>query len=90
MEQHSIERLEDEADEISQKVGNKRHKFGKQERNNMKLRGLIKEFYIQLIVYSEEQRKLRKGNYQRNNTRNSMKCPNIMNNNHTIKPHIKV
>lgn len=56
----------------------------------MKLRGLIQEFYIQLIVYSEEQRKLRKGNYQRNNTRNSMKCPNIMNNNHTIKPHIKV
>lgn len=35
------------------------------------------------------QRKLRKGNYQSNNTRNPTECPNTINNNHKIKPLIK-
>lgn len=44
---------------------------------------------MKLIFGKGEERKPRKGNYHRNNTRNPMECPNTRNSNHKIKPHIK-
>lgn len=61
MKKLSVGALGDEIDEISQEVVNKRYKFGKQERNSMKLRGLIQEFHLQLTAYSERENRENRG-----------------------------